>query len=55
MPEEFLDGQPTAAVLAVAAGGTFVPVAASYSLGREGFATYAVAIGVPIPHFWMPV
>jgi len=55
VPGEFLDGQPPGAVLAVAAGGTFVPVAASYSLGREGFATYAVAIGVPIPHFWMPV
>jgi hypothetical protein len=34
--------------------GTFVPAAASYSRGREGFATYAVALGIQIPAAWIP-
>jgi hypothetical protein len=48
-PVGFLEASPDSAVLAVASEGTFVAAAASYSLGREGFATYAVALGIPIP------
>lgn len=48
-PKEFLEASPEGAVLAVASSGTFVAGAASSSLGREGFATYAVALGIPIP------
>lgn len=51
-PREFLDEKPRAAVLAVASAGTFVPAFASYSLGREGLATYAVSLGVPVPAAW---
>lgn len=54
MPKEFLEADPEAVVVAVAATGTFVPASTSYSLGREGFATYAVALGIPIPERWMP-
>ncbi|HZD16868.1 MAG TPA: hypothetical protein VE669_01880, partial [Actinomycetota bacterium] len=53
-PKAFVQAAPEGAVLAVASMGTFVPAAASYSLGREGFATYAVALGVPIPAAWRP-
>ncbi len=53
-PKDFLDAAPTAAVLAVSDGGTFVPAAASYSLGLEGIAAFAVALGVPIPDAWIP-
>lgn len=53
-PRAFLDAAPEGAVLAVASGGTFVPAAASYSRGREGFATYAVALGIEIPAAWIP-
>jgi hypothetical protein len=53
VPKEFMEADPEAVVVAVATGGTFVPASASYSLGREGFATYAVALGVPIPERWM--
>jgi Family of unknown function (DUF5719) len=42
---------PPSSVIALSAGGTFVPVEASYS--RHG-AGYAVAVGVPIPSRWMP-
>ena len=35
-PEEFLAGRPRGRVLAKATSGTFVPAAASYSLGRRG-------------------
>ena len=48
-PKEFRSVAPQAAVVAVAAAGTFVAAAASYSLGREGVASYAAALGVPIP------
>lgn len=48
-PKEFVEAAPDGAVLAVASSGTFVAGAASYSLGREGFATYAVALGIPVP------
>jgi hypothetical protein len=48
-PEEFLQVAPESPVLAVASSGTVVAGAASYSLGREGFATYAVALGIPMP------
>ena len=48
-PEQFLQIAPDTGVWAEAASGTFIPAAASYSLGHEGFATYAVALGVPIP------
>jgi hypothetical protein len=53
-PRAFVDAAPEGAVLAVASGGTFVPAAASYSRGREGFATYAVALGIEIPAVWIP-
>ncbi|HEX9123593.1 MAG TPA: DUF5719 family protein [Actinomycetota bacterium] len=53
-PRSFLEAKPFSAILAVAPGGTFVPAAASYSLGREGYATYAVSLGVPIPEAWIP-
>jgi hypothetical protein len=36
-------------MLAVASTGTFVPAFASYSLGREGVAAYAVSLGVRVP------
>jgi len=48
-PESFLEAAPDAGVLAQATSGTFVPASASYSLGVEGFAAYAVALGIPIP------
>ncbi len=53
-PKAFVQAAPRAAVLAVAEAGTFVPATASYSLGREGFAAFAVALGVPIPGPWIP-
>ena len=48
-PKEFRLLAPEAAVLAEASSGVFVPVAASYSLGREGLATYAASLGIPVP------
>jgi hypothetical protein len=53
-PESFVAEAPGASLLAVAADGTFAAASASYSRGREGFATYAVALGIPIPEAWMP-
>jgi hypothetical protein len=53
-PKAFVEAAPDGVVLAVAGAGTFVPASASYSLGREGFATYAVALGIPIPGEWVP-
>jgi hypothetical protein len=47
-PKEFRELAPEVAVLAESEG-TFVPAAVSYSLGREGFATFAGAIGIPLP------
>jgi hypothetical protein len=52
-PAEFVEADPEAAVLAIAGSGTVVVAAASYSLGREGSATYAVALGIPIPERWL--
>jgi hypothetical protein len=49
VPEGFLQVAPEAGVSATATSGTFIPASASYSLGHEGFATYAVALGIPIP------
>lgn len=51
VPAEFIELDPTAAVLAVASEGTFVATGASSSLGREGVAAYAVAAGLPIPPY----
>jgi len=48
-PKEFRLLAPEVAVLAEASEGTFVPAAVSYSLGREGLAAFAAAIGVPVP------
>jgi hypothetical protein len=48
-PKGFLQAAPEAGVSATATSGTFIPATASYSLGQEGFATYAVALGIPIP------
>jgi uncharacterized protein DUF5719 len=53
-PRQFLDAAPDDAVVALSSDGTFVPAAASYSRGREGFATYAVALGIEIPAGWIP-
>jgi hypothetical protein len=53
-PRSFIEAKPFSAILAIAEDGTFVPAAASYSLGREGYATYAVSLGVPIPPAWIP-
>jgi hypothetical protein len=53
-PAEFVEQEPEGAVIAIATSGTFVPAAASYSLGREGLAAYAVALGIPIPASWLP-
>jgi hypothetical protein len=52
-PAEFLEASPEAAVVATASSGTVVAGAASYSLGREGSATYAVALGIAIPERWL--
>ncbi len=54
VPSAFVQALPSSAVLAIASEGTFVPAASSYSLGREGYAGYAVALGVPIPAPWVP-
>ena len=48
VPEQFLGVAPEVGVLARASSGTFVPASASYSFGVEGFAGYAVALGIPI-------
>ena len=48
-PEGFLRAAPEAGVSATATSGTFIPATASYSLGQEGLATYAVALGIRIP------
>jgi hypothetical protein len=53
-PKRFVEAAPAAAILAIASSGTFVPAASSYSRGREGMATYAVALGVPVPDAWVP-
>lgn len=53
-PKLFVTAKPFAAILAMAESGTLVPAAASYSLGQEGIATYAVSLGVPIPEAWVP-
>jgi hypothetical protein len=52
-PAAFVEALPGAAVLAVAREGTFVAASASNSLGREGFAAYAAALGVPVPGRWV--
>lgn len=54
VPSAFAQARPLGAILAVSADGSFVPAAASYSLGREGYAAYAVSLGVPIPEPWVP-
>jgi hypothetical protein len=54
VPAQFLEQDPTAAVLAVAADGSFVATGASSSLGLEGFASYAVAAGIPVPPGVLP-
>jgi hypothetical protein len=52
-PKAFVEAAASDAIVAVARSGTFVPASASYSLGREGYATYAVSTGVPIPAAWV--
>jgi hypothetical protein len=44
-----LSPNPTAAVVAVSSDGAFVAAGASSSLGQEGVAGYAVAMGVVVP------
>lgn len=53
-PKVFTAAAATSSVLAVAEDGTFVPLSASYALGREGWATFATALGVRIPDGWAP-
>ncbi len=53
-PKLFVMAKPFAAILVTAESGTLVPAAASYSLGQDGMATYAVSLGVPIPDAWIP-
>lgn len=53
-PKGFVVAASTSSVLAIASSGTFVPASASYALGREGFATFAVAAGVSVPAAWVP-
>ncbi|MGZ8624590.1 MAG: DUF5719 family protein [Actinomycetota bacterium] len=53
-PKGFVTEASTSSVLVLASSGTLVPASASYALGREGFATFAVALGVRIPAPWVP-
>ncbi len=53
-PKGFVAETSTASVMVLASSGTVVPASASYALGREGFATFAVAVGVQIPSPWVP-
>lgn len=53
-PKAFVEAKPFSAILAVASAGTFVPASASYSLGQEGFASFAVSVGVRVPDAWIP-
>jgi hypothetical protein len=48
-PKLFVTAKPLAAILVTAESGTLVAAAASYSLGQDGNATYAVSLGVPVP------
>ena len=50
VPAAFLFLAPEAGVWAQFGTGTFVVASVSYSLGAEGRATYAVALGIPVPH-----
>ena len=52
-PKGLLNAHPEDAIVATSSG-TFVPAAASYSRGKEGFATFAVALGIPLPVEWVP-
>jgi len=53
-PKGFVAESSTSSVMILASSGTFVPTSASYALGREGYATFAVAVGVRIPATWVP-
>lgn len=48
-PKTFTEAIGDLAVLVIATSGAVVPVGASSSLGKEGHAAYAVALGVRIP------
>jgi len=48
-PKEFRLLAPEVGVRAEASSGTFVPASVSYSLGREGLAAFAAALGIPLP------
>jgi hypothetical protein len=52
-PGAFVEALPGAAVLAVAEEGTFLAASASTSLGREGLAGHAAALGVAVPARWV--
>jgi hypothetical protein len=54
VPSAFVEAQPFGAIVATSTDGTFVPAEVSASLGVEGEAAYAVALGVPIPDAWVP-
>jgi hypothetical protein len=49
VPPAFLSADTTAGILVTATTGEVIPAGASQSLGRNGIAGYAIAVGVPIP------
>ena len=49
VPEDFLAADPSAAVLVRAEGGEVVALGASASLGIQGFARYALVLGIALP------
>jgi len=49
VPRTFLAASSRAAVLATSEGGEIVVLGASASLGVQGFARYALVMGVPVP------
>ncbi|MFM7719456.1 MAG: DUF5719 family protein [Actinomycetota bacterium] len=48
-PSAFAEANADVAILVLATGGTVVPAGASSSLGKDGRAAYATALGVPVP------
>jgi hypothetical protein len=54
-PAEFLAEAPRAGVWVHADGGDVIALGATTSLGIEGFARYALVLGVPVPAEGSPV
>lgn len=53
VPVAFADAVAQVGVLVVADGGPIVAATAASSLGKDGYASYAVANGVPVPDVFM--